>query len=125
MWCGKASLWPRGFDGKGFRVLEPCPKEGQKWREKAASSLRSVRETLQLVQRFEHARRFGFRFSDWSTVDHYPLVLVDFGLVEDALTGRRVDLSRFLWAIPDVADCTMYAERVMPAWLARRSISSI
>src|SRR6266436_4637045 len=42
-----------------------------------------------------------------------------------ALIRRRVDPSRFLLATPDVADCTIYAERVMPACLARRSISSI
>jgi hypothetical protein len=30
-----------------------------------------------------------------------------------------------LKATPDVADCTIYAERVMPARLARRSIISI
>src|SRR6266704_2874246 len=38
---------------------------------------------------------------------------------------RRPDPSRFLKATPEVADCTIYAERVMPARLARRSIISI
>jgi hypothetical protein len=42
-----------------------------------------------------------------------------------ALALRPPDPSRFLKATPDVADCTIYAERVMPARLARRSIISI
>jgi len=52
-------------------------------------------------------------------------VLVDVTRFEPALRIRSPDLPRFWKATPDVADCTMYAERVMPACLASRSILSI
>src|SRR6266704_299163 len=60
------------------------------------------------------------------TTDAYrSFLLADLTRFARVLMIRRPDPSRFLKATPEVADCTIYAERVMPARLARRSIISI
>jgi hypothetical protein len=59
-----------------------------------------------------------------SSSNYFALVLAGFTRFANTFDSRRLE-PRFLLVTPDVADWTMYAERVMPAWRARRSISSI
>lgn len=50
-----------------------------------------------------------------ATVTYLPLGLAEFVRLARTFARRWVGPPRFLVAGPEVADCTMYAERVMPA----------
>src|SRR5580693_6712800 len=57
-------------------------------------------------------------------LNYFAFVLLGFPRFANAFVNRRLE-PRFLWATPDVADCTIYDSGSCPlAWLDGRSVRS-